>query len=159
MSEERYLVKILKGDVVQHLEYVDDRTVLGNDLFGTISIFDGKIENCELHAGLHATIEKMDTDKGLKYDVDKLRFDLVDPKFEEGLVEILTMGAAKYKPNSWQNIEDAKERYYSALRRHISAYRKGEAVDEESGYSHLLHACCNLMFLAYFERNEKNPPA
>ena len=93
--------------------------------------------------------------KDLKYDQGKLRFDLILPEFEEGMAKIMTMGAAKYAPNSWQNVEGAEDRYYAALKRHINQYGKGEGFDEESKESHLLHAACNLMFLYYFEEKHK----
>ena len=88
----------------------------------------------------------------MKYDGGKLRFDLVLPEFYEGIAKIMTFGASKYKPNSWQGVEDGENRYYAALMRHIIAYRKGEEKDKETGESHLLHAACNLMFLDYFKK-------
>ena len=92
---------------------------------------------------------------GLKYDDGKARFDLIEPEFEEDIANILTMGANKYAPNSWQHVEDGKNRYYAALRRHLNAWRKGEKIDRESGMSHLAHAACNVMFLMHFEREEQ----
>lgn len=89
-----------------------------------------------------------------KDDGEKLRFDLIEPEFEEDLAKVLTLGAEKYAANSWQNLPDAEDRYYAALRRHLNAYRQGEKVDEESGLSHLAHVACNVMFLAHFEREE-----
>lgn len=90
---------------------------------------------------------------GLKYDEGKARFDLIEPEFEEDIALVLTMGAAKYSPNSWQHVEDAVNRYYAALRRHINAWRKGEKIDPESGLPHLAQAACNIMFLMHFERD------
>jgi len=98
------------------------------------------------------------TEEGLKFDNDKLRFDLLHPEFEEGVAKILTMGAEKYSPNNWVHVSDPEDRYYAALRRHISAYRKGETRDAESGESHLYHAACCLMFLSYFEKVKKLEP-
>lgn len=91
---------------------------------------------------------------GIKYDIGKARFDLIEPEFEEAIANILTMGADKYAPNSWQHVEDGKNRYYAALRRHLNAWRKGEKIDQESGMSHLVHVACNVMFLMHFEREE-----
>ena len=91
---------------------------------------------------------------GLKYDGDKARFDLIEPEFEEDIANILTAGANKYAPNSWQHVEDGNNRYYAALRRHLNAWRKGEKIDQESGMSHLAHVACNVMFLMHFEREE-----
>lgn len=91
---------------------------------------------------------------GVKYDDGKARFDLIEPEFEEDIANVLTMGANKYAQNSWQHVEDGKNRYYAALRRHLNAWRKGEKTDQESGMSHLAHAACNVMFLMHFEREE-----
>ena len=91
---------------------------------------------------------------GEKNDDGKTRFDLLLPEFEEAIANVLTLGAEKYGANNWPLVENARERYYAALRRHISAWRKGEIDDEESGKPHLAHAACNLMFLMYFDNME-----
>lgn len=92
---------------------------------------------------------------GRKDDQDKNRLDLIEPQFIKGVGEVLTYGAGKYAPNSWQNVEDAEDRYYAALLRHLMAYRAGETADKESGLSHLKHAACNIMFLLHFEQENK----
>lgn len=91
---------------------------------------------------------------GVKHDEHKNRLDLIEPEFIEGVGEVLTFGAEKYEPNSWQDVEDAENRYYAALFRHLMAYRKGEKKDPESGLSHLKHIACNAMFLLHFEENK-----
>ena len=90
-----------------------------------------------------------------KDDGNKSRIDLIEPEFLLGLGEVLGFGAEKYEENSWQNVENAQNRYYAAAMRHLLAYRMGETKDEESGRSHLEHAAANLMFLAHFEREAK----
>lgn len=92
-------------------------------------------------------------EEGRKFDTDKLRYDLLEPEFVEGIVEILTMGAVKYTDNNWRHVKPFKDRYYAALMRHIQAWRKGELVDPESGKSHLFHAACCLYFLEWGDRN------
>lgn len=89
---------------------------------------------------------------GRKDDKEKNRLDLIEPEFIEGIGEVLTFGADKYEPNNWQNVEDAKNRYYAAALRHLMAWRKGEKADPESGFSPLDHVACNIMFLKHFER-------
>lgn len=90
---------------------------------------------------------------GLKYDEAKLRWDLLDLALVEEVVKILTFGANKYGPNNWQKVENAEERYYAALMRHLTEYRKGNNIDEESGLSHLSHLLCNAIFLLWFEKH------
>lgn len=91
---------------------------------------------------------------GLKFDQDKVRLSLITPNFVNGVGEVLTFGAKKYAPNSWQTVPNAKERYEDALYRHWLAYLGGDKVDKESGLSHLKHLATNAMFLLYFEEAE-----
>ena len=91
---------------------------------------------------------------GHKDDQEKNRLDLIEPEFIEGVGKVLTFGADKYKPNNWQKVDDAENRYYAAAMRHLMAWRKGEKTDPESGISHLDHVACNIMFLQHFEREE-----
>lgn len=89
--------------------------------------------------------------EGLKFDKEKLRWDLIPMECVEEVVKVLTFGAEKYEANNWQKVENAEDRYYAALLRHIVAHRKGETIDPESGLLHLSHVACNVVFLLYFE--------
>lgn len=82
---------------------------------------------------------------GMKFDTDKLRFDLIPAIATEGLAAILTYGAKKYKPNNWRSVDP--ERYVAAFERHWHAYVSGELLDPESGLPHLAHCMTNLTFL------------
>jgi hypothetical protein len=94
--------------------------------------------------------------EGMKFDGDKLRWDLLPIAQIEEVVKILTFGAKKYAPNNWQLVDDGIERYYAAVLRHIVAYRKGEIIDSDSNMPHLAHAMCNLMFLLWFTKETKD---
>jgi len=96
-------------------------------------------------------IKGADNKIGLKFDTGKLRYSLIPPVATRALAEILTYGAEKYAPNNWQSVSNAEERYTDALLRHLEAYRTGEKIDLESGFSHLKHAITNIAFLLYFE--------
>lgn len=89
---------------------------------------------------------------GMKYDQDKLQFSLIDPFFLEELAKLLQIGAKKYSPNNWKEID--KERYINALMRHLNDYRKGAKVDPETGIRIPTVIACNAMFLDYFDRDE-----
>ena len=84
---------------------------------------------------------------GMKFDDDKVRLDLIPAKAELELGKVLTFGAKKYAPNSWQNVDNGIDRYIAAAMRHINAMRQGEVNDAESGLSHASHAACNMMFV------------
>jgi len=89
-----------------------------------------------------------------KHDAGKLMYSLIPPVATRALAEVLTFGAQKYAPNSWQGVEEGERRYLDALMRHIEAYRSGEAIDDDSGLSHLKHAITNLAFLLHFEEQD-----
>lgn len=82
-----------------------------------------------------------------KDDAGKLRYDLIPVAAIEGLAQVLTFGAEKYAPNGWRGVPNAGERYYSALFRHLFAWRNGEELDPESGLPHLSHVLTNIVFL------------
>lgn len=92
---------------------------------------------------------------GLKDNNNKILLELIDPKFILGIGGVLTYGANKYKPNSWQNVENGIEIHYGAALRHLIKWKCGEDIDNESGLHHLLHAATNIMFVLYhLEDNE-----
>ncbi len=94
---------------------------------------------------------------GLKYDENKLRWDLLPLDIVEEVVKVYTFGCKKYKPNSWQNVENGRERYYAALMRHISSWRKGEIINkEDNNVLHLAQVIWNAIALIYFDRINNN---
>lgn len=86
-----------------------------------------------------------DNEVGLKYDQDKPMYSLLPPDALRMVTEVLTYGANKYSPDNWNRVEDLQRRYFDAAMRH--QYQDlDEAFDAESGYAHLAHAICCLLF-------------
>jgi len=86
---------------------------------------------------------------GLKHDQGKdMPYLLFQgcPKAVKGVSEVLTYGANKYEPNSWQNVDI--DRYWNALYRHLGALHSGETHDSESGLPHIDHVATNIMFIS-----------
>lgn len=97
-----------------------------------------------------------------KYDAGKLRYSLMPKGVVEDVLQVLEYGAAKYGANNWQGLTNFEDRYYDAMMRHLSAYRNGEQLDEESGLPHAAHAACNLLFLLWHSKQataKGRPPA
>ena len=97
---------------------------------------------------------------GLKFDGGKDRWSLLlagCPKALRGVVKVLTFGAVKYEDNSWQNVDNAIDRYLSAQMRHMNAIliEGPAAVDEESGLPHIDHFNTNGLFLGELLRLKK----
>jgi hypothetical protein len=90
---------------------------------------------------------------GRKFDQDKPRWSLLPWKEVEEIVKVLTLGSKKYADHNWMGVRPFKDRYTSALMRHITAWIDGEAEDPESKLSHLAHAGCCLLFLMWGDNN------
>jgi hypothetical protein len=90
---------------------------------------------------------------GRKDDADKPRWDLLPWKAVAKVVDVLTYGAKEYGEDNWKYVEHYKSRYFAAAQRHLTAWWEGELADPKTGYSHLAHAICCLLFLLWFEDN------
>lgn len=98
---------------------------------------------------------------GLKFDSGKPRWDLLPVAATGPIVDVLTAGAKKYAANNWQKVAGGKRRYYRAAIGHLNAWwvSRGRERDPESGFSHLAHAACNVIFLLAMETmGRKFPP-
>jgi len=91
-----------------------------------------------------------------KDDSKKLRLELIDPTFINGVGAVLTFGAEKYTANNWKQANSMvnRERIKGAMLRHQMAYANGEKNDPDSGLHHMYHIACNAMFLAYHDMHE-----
>jgi len=93
--------------------------------------------------------------EGRKDDEGKLDWLLLPYPQLETVIKVFEFGAKKYGINNWQKIDYPKPRYLSAAMRHLIARIKGQQVDEESGLPHLAHCVCCLLFLLWFDDNDK----
>ena len=92
----------------------------------------------------------------MKLDSDKPRPELMIPEFLIAVSRVMAFGAKKYEVDNWQLVPNAKSRYIGAALRHLYAFMSGNKNDPETGESHLAHCACCLMFLFWFEDNNKN---
>lgn len=93
--------------------------------------------------------------KGMKYDQEKLPYDLLPMDIIDDIVRVQQYGAKKYSPNSWQHVKNGKKRYIAAALRHISQFQQGEYLDNEpggSGLPHLTHALCSLIYAHWIDK-------
>jgi len=93
-------------------------------------------------------------DVGLKFDDDKLRHDLLPLYPVHETIKVLMYGAKKYDEFNWKRVRPLRARYYNAAKRHIDDWWAGEWKDPESGYHHLAHAICCLVFLMQAEEED-----
>lgn len=88
--------------------------------------------------------------EGRKDDGGKDPWHLMPWDALRGISKVLAFGANKYAARNWEQ-GMAWSRCYSALMRHMTAWWEGEKADPETGYSHLWHAGCCILFLIAFE--------
>jgi hypothetical protein len=84
-----------------------------------------------------------------KHDNGKMPWHLLPWGTLGAVVKVFQFGANRYGHNTWQTVPNANERYFSALMRHLVAWREGEAVDGDSGLPHLAHATWNALALLH----------
>ena len=99
-----------------------------------------------------STAEPSHYPEGRKFDQGKPRYGLLPPEALADVVAVLTYGANKYAPDNWRKVDNAIFRYFDAAQRHIWAYARGEITDPESGYPHLAHAACCLLFMLELDK-------
>jgi len=89
---------------------------------------------------------------GVKHDDGKLRWTLLPFAPLSEVVRVLEHGANKYSEDNWKNIDPS--RYHNAAYRHLILYTEGEDDDSDSGYSHLAHAVCCILFMMWNHSGE-----
>ena len=91
----------------------------------------------------------MEKESGLRYNDNKLRYDLLDPFAIEKLTEVFTLGAKKYAPRNWEKGMSWTS-VLASLKRHTAAWEKGEDFDKESELYHMAHVAWNALALVSY---------
>ena len=86
----------------------------------------------------------------MKLDYGKDPWHLAPWDAFRAIVKVLAYGAKKYRDRGWEE-GMAWSRCYSSLMRHMTAWWEGDPADLETGYSHLWHAGCCIVFLIAYE--------
>jgi hypothetical protein len=94
--------------------------------------------------------------EGKKFDSAKPKMYLLPPKAIVEVSKVLTFGAEKYDEENWRKLDNLQNRYTGGALRHLFAHLEGELKDPETGYSHLAHAMCCLLFKLEIELEEEH---
>lgn len=87
---------------------------------------------------------------GMRFNQDKLQYNVLSPYALRELSRIGTVGAKKYERHNWtQGLLQGDT--FDSLLRHLEARRMGEIYDTESGMLHTAHALWNAMALCHFD--------
>ena len=93
----------------------------------------------------------MELPEGVKFDKEKVRYDLVPVEPFLETVKVLTFGSIKYGDRNWE-LGMEWMRLAGSISRHLEAWKAGETYDPESGLHHMAHICCDAMFLNEYTR-------
>lgn len=88
--------------------------------------------------------------EGRKDDNGKAPWHLCPWDAVRAIIKVLAFGANKYGDRNWEH-GMRWSRPFAALMRHLTAWWEGEQADAETGFSHLWHAGCCVMFLIAYE--------
>ena len=103
------------------------------------------VDMCRLGSELTATTIT-NRDQSKKFDSGKLRMELIPTTTLTSIGRVLTHGAEKYGPNTWQSVE--YERYIGAILRHLVSFIEDPTgKDLDSGLLHIEHVLTNAAFL------------
>jgi hypothetical protein len=100
--------------------------------------------------------EKQNTDQqtekkeGMRFNDNKMRFDLIPLEWEVELARVLTIGAAKYTEDNWLKGMPWKK-IYSSMVRHANKFRSGMSLDQETRCHHLAMVAWNALALMSYE--------
>ena len=133
-------------NAVHSISAADHYSIVEGDITAIAYVSHDPCKDCASFLLEYGISEVVVVKEFMKFDSDKLRYDLIPPEVLKAMAEVLTYGAKKYKPNNWRECDDP-ERYIGALLRHLQAYRLGDRVDVESGLDHLAMAMTNVAML------------
>ena len=85
-------------------------------------------------------------EKGLRYNDGKPCMSLLPPLALEEVAKVLTYGKQKYAAWNWLKGLDHMS-IVDSMERHLSAWKKGEDIDSESGLLHASHMATNAVML------------
>jgi len=88
--------------------------------------------------------------EGRKDDTNKNPWHLLPFDALRAITKVLAFGATKYGGRNWEAGMDW-DRPFAACLRHLTAWHEGEKADPETGFSHLWHAGCCILFLISYE--------
>ena len=94
------------------------------------------------------------SEKGLKFDEEKIRFDLIPGDALEALAKVYTYGTKKYSAQNWRKGLEWS-RVFGALMRHAWAFWRGEEIDEESGLPHIMQAAWACFSLHVYSKTRR----
>lgn len=83
------------------------------------------------------------------------RFDLLDPRFIDGMAHIMAIGAKKYGENKWQGGLTGVHSGLNHAHKHLNEYQADVPNDYGEREYHLYQTAVNCMFEAYFLRLQR----
>ncbi len=87
---------------------------------------------------------------GLRYNKNKVQFELVPPEWWWGIAEVMTRGAHKYEIRNWERGMKWSI-MVGCIFRHLMKFLMGERFDPETGCHHMFMVAWNACSLASYD--------
>lgn len=149
-----------KDDSYKMIITTFDRDKIVNEIMKRISDWRiGMLYDHEFHNLAIAAFLMLYLVRGKEYNIDEIkrftgtRWDLINLKDLEGVIEVYSYGAKLYEDNNWMRVNP--ERYFGALLRHVKAIQSKDIFDTQSGMLHIYHAIWNCISLLFFDSEEE----
>lgn len=110
-------------------------------------------ENARKALQKNAGTQKLTVGTGIKHDQDKPDMSLLSSVALTEIANVMTFGKKKYAAHNWRG-GFVWSRPLAAAMRHLVSFIGGEDKDPETGFSHLAHCACCIMFLLEFEKTK-----
>lgn len=91
-------------------------------------------------------------EQGLRFNDNKLRYDLMEPFAQQELARVFTFGAKKYAANNWLKGMDWTK-CLASLKRHVAEWELGQDFDDETKCFHMAHAAWNALALVSYVKH------
>jgi hypothetical protein len=88
----------------------------------------------------------------LRFNTGKTQIREIDPRFIQGMGEVLTKSREKYNEFNWQ-LPTKLSTPMDSLERHWLSFKSGEDIDPDDQMYHLYKVAVNAMFIMFHLRN------
>jgi len=87
--------------------------------------------------------------EGVKFDGEKIRYDLIPADALHELARVYTHGAQKYEDDNWRKGMEWKK-IMGAMERHYNSFKRGQEYDPDSGLLHIAQVAWGAFTLINF---------
>ena len=74
----------------------------------------------------------------------------------EYIPKVMNYGDRKHGKDTWKEVEDFETWFFNKIMRHITSWKNGNKIDQDSGYPALAHALVNILMIMWHDETNGN---